>query len=146
MAAFDPAAAGPDAGNERLCPSARCEEGALLLGIVGPNGTVGFISPPMRVDAGFVARAHLGRAPERRFRFVGRCVEDACRHWTGHRCGVIDAALAAFGREDVEVVRPCAIRPSCRWFGQHGRAACGVCPLIVTEVPGGEADRKQGAA
>jgi len=134
MAIAGETTAGLEDPAERLCPSARCDVGALLLGIVGPDGVVGFVAPPLRVDAAFVERAHRGRSPERRFRFAGRCVEGGCAHWTGHRCRVIDAAVAALGTRRSEPLRPCAVRPSCRWFGQHGRAACAVCPLIVTEV------------
>lgn len=118
-----------------LCPSARCTVGARLLGIVGPDGTVGFVMPPLPVDERFVERAHQGRAPERRFRFANRCMEDACGYWTGDRCGVIDAAVAALTDDASDEIRPCAIRASCRWFNQHGRPACSVCPLIVTDVP-----------
>jgi hypothetical protein len=125
---------GLDPERDRICPSARCEEGSLLLGIVGPDGRVGFVSPPLPVNDAFVARAKQGRAPERRFRFAGRCVEYACGHWTGERCGVIDAAMTALAARADEALRPCAIRPSCRWFGQHGLAACSVCPLVVTEL------------
>jgi hypothetical protein len=28
----------------------------------------------------------------------------------------------------------CSIRSQCRWFLQHGRDACAVCPLIITDV------------
>ena len=117
-----------------FCPSARCEVGSQLLGIVGSNGTVGFISPPIPLDAEFVERAHQGRAPESRFRFVNRCVEEQCGFWTGHRCGVIDAAIDSLSATEREPLRPCMIRAQCRWFHQHGREACDVCPLIVTEV------------
>lgn len=120
---------------EAICPSARCAEGALLLGIVNAGGTVGFLHPPMPVDAAFVAAASTGRRPERRFRFAGRCVEGACGHWTGHRCGLADAAVEELGGSAAYEARPCAIRPSCRWFSQHGLDACAVCPLIVTDAP-----------
>jgi hypothetical protein len=42
---------------ERLCPSARCKEGAILLGIVGKDGVVGYVRPQETVDAEFVRRA-----------------------------------------------------------------------------------------
>jgi hypothetical protein len=121
---------------EFVCPSARCEVGSQLLGIVGPDGVVGFISPPIPLDAEFVERAHEGRTPEGRFRFANRCVEEHCGFWTGHRCGVIDAAVDALSVAERAPLRPCMIRAQCRWFHQHGRGACDVCPLIVTEVTG----------
>ena len=56
-------------GTERLCPSARCEEGAILLGIVGKNGAVGYVRPLIKIDKNFVLEAHNGRAPENAFVF-----------------------------------------------------------------------------
>ncbi len=120
---------------ERFCPSARCEVGTLLLGLVGPDGVVGFLTPPLRVDAAFVQHTHQGRPPGRRFRFAGRCVEAGCMHWTGYRCGVIDVAVEGLGAPGANAMRPCVIRPACQWFGQHGTSDCAVCPLIVTELP-----------
>jgi hypothetical protein len=123
----------------RLCPSARCESGALLLGVVGADGRVGFVVPPLPVDDAFVAQASLGRAAETRFRFAGRCVEAECWHWRENRCTLVDTAVrtlaAQAGPRGERSPRPCGIRRSCRWFAQHGRAACDICPLIVTEVP-----------
>jgi hypothetical protein len=129
----------PDQLPARLCPSARCEPGALLLGIVGSNGRVGMIVPPLPIDAAFVDQAAMGRMPEKRFRFAGRCVEGDCLYWTGDRCGVIETALTVLDdqarSEASHPLRACGIRHACRWFSQQGRNACSVCPLIVTEVP-----------
>src|SRR5437763_115569 len=33
-----------------------------------------------------------------------------------------------------EALPRCGIRPRCRWFAQNGRAACEVCPLVVTDL------------
>ena len=117
-----------------MCPSARCEEGSYLLGIVGADGVVGFILPPLPLDAAFVEQAHKGRSPESRFRFTNRCVESNCGFWTGSRCGVIDNVVETLPVQRAESLRPCMIRSQCRWFSQHGRSACDVCPLIVTEA------------
>ena len=56
--------------NVLLCPSARCEEGALLVGIVQPDATVAFTPDEIRVDAAFVEIAHRGRFFELRRRKV----------------------------------------------------------------------------
>jgi hypothetical protein len=124
--------------DERLCPSARCEEGAILLGIVGKDGVVGYVRPRVAVDAEFVRRAREGRTPEKRFRFSQPCIESGCQQWTGDRCGVIDRVLPAAqeaGAIDTSAnaLPRCTIRPRCRWFAQVGRRACLVCPLVVTE-------------
>jgi hypothetical protein len=76
------------------CPSAPCEPGSTLLGVVGPQGTVAYLTPPLTIDDSFVATARRGRSPEKRFRFAAPCVEEHCAQWTGSRCGVIDAVLA----------------------------------------------------
>ncbi|KAB2854116.1 MAG: hypothetical protein F9K43_30195, partial [Bauldia sp.] len=61
-----------DAG--RTCPSAACEPGAILLGLVDAGDRVGYLSPPLRIDEEFVSRARRGRSPEKRFRFAAPCV------------------------------------------------------------------------
>jgi hypothetical protein len=139
-----------------LCPSARCEEGAILLGIVGSTGSVGYIMPEIVVDAEFVGQAHRGRAPEKRFRFAQPCIEGRCLHWTGARCEVIDRALKvkndALPSDEIEKALPhCSIRIRCRWFAQEGPQACRVCPYVITDLwpedaNPSEADRKVAAS
>lgn len=124
---------------DRLCPSARCEEGAILIGIVGENGVVGYITPQMKVDSDFVHQAHMGRVPEKRFRFSQPCIESGCRQWTGSRCGVIDRVLKVAEEANATdastaALPKCSIRPRCRWFAQVGSRACAVCPLVITDV------------
>ena len=119
----------------RTCPSGRCEEGAVLLGIVSPDGTVAYITPQVRLDKPFVDRAKQGRTPEARFRFAQPCIEHDCRNWVADGCDVIEQALQssklprqAAGNRSLP---RCSIRPTCRWFGQRGAEACTVCPLVV---------------
>ena len=131
-----PESSGDSESQQSMCPSARCEEGAILLGIVGRNGQVGYVTPRMTIDADFVREAHKGRAPEARFRFAQPCIEGGCAQWTANRCGLIDRAI-----ESPEATRPtewsqgslpnCVIRSTCRWFSQEGAKACAVCPLVV---------------
>jgi hypothetical protein len=66
------------ASGHRLCPSSPAQPGAILLGIVGPEGKVGYLTPQMRIDGEFMEIAAKGRSPEKRFRFAGDCVEGAC--------------------------------------------------------------------
>lgn len=129
------------------CPSSECRPGAQLLGVVLPNGRVAFTSKAIPIDEEFVRVAHEGRPPEQRFRFTTPCAERGCRQWAENRCGVIDRLLAiAKERGEDEAMlaaRPlpdCAIRPDCRWFRQRGAAACAVCPDVVTDVTGSNAE------
>jgi hypothetical protein len=119
------------------CPSGRCREGAVLIGIVGQDGRLGYLTPALPIDEEFVARTRTGRTPESRFRFGEPCAEARCAQWAGDRCGLIDellaaprGAAAAKGPGATPLPR-CGIRQSCRWFRQRGPDACAICPLVV---------------
>ncbi|HVE60086.1 MAG TPA: hypothetical protein VNB22_24945, partial [Pyrinomonadaceae bacterium] len=107
--------------DKKLCPSHTCEKGAILLGIVMRDGRVAFSSDRIIVNEEFVQIARAGRAPEKRFRFGGQCVQSGCGQWTGKRCGVIDS-ITETADIDVESAElpECSIRPECRWFFQSG--------------------------
>ena len=117
-----------------LCPSYRCVDEALLLGIVQPSGTVALAEQPISIDATFVETAKRGRSPEARFRFAGPCQQCACRQWADGRCGVIDKVLAKREQPALDDLPACAIRPSCRWYLQRGGAACHACPEVITDL------------
>jgi hypothetical protein len=116
------------------CPSAKCEEGAELLGVVGSDGRTAYLPAGLVVDEAFVQVAAEGRTPEKRFRFANTCAESGCRQWTGERCGVIDRVLALVPDPPAEPLPKCFVRRQCRWFAQSGRAACAVCSYVVTSV------------
>jgi hypothetical protein len=140
-------------GQQLLCPSARCDEGALLVGIIGIEGKVAYVSPAPRVDNEFIEEAQSAGAPEQRFRFAAPCRESGCVHCTGTRCGVIDAALAAAEaaqtRQCASSPLPrCGIRTQCRWFAQTGSNACATCPFLSTtsgrkRIPANHPNSKQ---
>lgn len=124
-----------------LCPSSRCHEGAILLGIVLADGRVAFARDRLVVDDAFVQNATTegSRPPESRFRFSSPCAQAACLQWTGSRCGVIDAVLKDVRDQPLQPeagspLPDCSIRHHCRWFEQAGAAACAVCDLVVTET------------
>lgn len=123
-------------GDDLLCPSAPCEPGALLLGLVGGDGRVGYLRPALEIDEDFIAKALSGRTPEKRFRFAQPCRESGCQHWGDGRCGVADAATES--DEGEGALPACAIRPRCRWFAQSGASACRNCPTVVTDVTSSE--------
>ena len=124
-----------------LCPSFKCVDKALLIGIIGADGKVNYVNPAPTVNPEFVEVASQGRPPEQRFRFAAPCVTSSCAHWSGARCGVVDLALsvAESSPEDPaassEPLPRCAIRSQCRWFAQRGRDACRVCPSVFNYQP-----------
>ena len=142
-AEIEPSRLGPNMTSARAaadgppwtCPSGRCEEDAVLLGIVSPDGTLAYLTPQVRVDKLFVDRARQGRTPEARFRFAQPCVEGGCRNWVADRCDVIEQAVESskLPRAAIEntPLPICSIRRSCRWFAQRGAEACTVCPVVV---------------
>jgi hypothetical protein len=123
-----------------MCPSANCEDGALLLGRRGANGVVAFATKPVRLDAEAASGLRAAGDPERAFRFSSPCARSGCAQWGQGRCGVIDVVLAAPRDSPVpDVLPPCVIRPDCRWFVQSGAEACAVCLYVVTDNAGAPA-------
>jgi hypothetical protein len=118
----------------KTCPSSRCQAGATLLGVVGPNGKVIYRTEPTQLDQEFVETALQGRSPERRFRFASRCVQSGCKQWTAGKCGIIESVLRASPAQDQDILPQCSIRSTCRWFYQRGAAACAVCPDVITDT------------
>jgi hypothetical protein len=116
------------------CPSAPAQAGSSLLAIVGSDGRLAHVSPPIPIDEAFVAAASRRGAPEARMRFTAPCVREQCAQWTGSSCGVIEQVLATGAHEDQPTRLPrCAIRSDCRWYRQEGGAACRACPLVLTD-------------
>jgi hypothetical protein len=118
-----------------LCPSARCKENAILLGVVQDNGHVQFVENRIHIDDEFVKISKDGRPPEKRFRFSDTCVEAKCEQWTGSHCGIIDEIIAAIGSDvHSDELPSCSIRKECRWFKQCGPSACHICPYVITDL------------
>lgn len=126
----------PTVTEPKSCPSARAEPGALLIGIVGPDGMVQTVPTRLEIDARFIEKASAVGPPEARFRFGGRCVEGQCRQWTGNSCGVIERVLTGMVEQDtkpVDTLPRCAIRGTCRWYAQRQETACRACVYVVTD-------------
>jgi hypothetical protein len=123
-----------------LCPSSRCQDGAILLGIVLADGSVAFAKDRIVVDQAFVQNATKpgSNPPETRFRFSTPCAKGGCDQWSGSRCGVIDSVLVEAHeqncRPSADALPECSIRNDCRWFDQTGPDACAVCDLVITET------------
>ena len=118
-----------------LCPSHRCEEGSILLGIVNSEGIIEFINDTLYINKSFVDKAKTGKKPEKRFRFANLCITKGCMQWTGRDCGLITNIMNYV--ENKNLLSPkltkCTIRAECRWFIEHGSTACKVCPIVITE-------------
>lgn len=142
---------GPDAGSGSpplptaaaqgaTCPSSTCHEGAVLIAVLGEDGRLGYLRPPLIVDEAFSEASKKHGDPESRFRFADTCRQAECEHWSGRECSLVGrliGARAATGLEATDRGLPrCAIRADCRWFAQEGVDACAVCPVIVYR-PGG---------
>jgi len=126
-----------DAKGPALCPSSRCEEGNILLGLVNAQGRVDFIAERLEIDAAFVAAAYEGRPPEQRFRFSSPCLKRGCEKWDGERCGVAkvlhERGPELLANEPATALPRCSIRPGCRWHGEYGDSICAICPWVITE-------------
>jgi hypothetical protein len=117
-----------------VCPSSTCHEGAVVIGVLGESGRLGYIRPPVPVDPHFAENASRHGDPESRFRFADNCVRHACEHWTGQQCGLIGRLVHSAHAQELELATKlprCAVRADCQWFAQNGQEACAVCPLVV---------------
>ena len=117
------------------CPSAPHEwEGARLLGVVTgsvnrPN--VEYLGP-CDISADLLALAQPAH-PEEVFRFTAPCRETGCSFFRGGRCGVAAAAVQGLDDDHDAPLPQCGIRRECRWWAEHGPAACRRCARVVTE-------------
>jgi hypothetical protein len=86
-------------------------------------------------------------SPGEVFRFAGRCVEGGCRHWEEQvqRCRLV-AKTVEFVPIVVEKLKPCAIRSTCRWWAQEGKAACVRCPQVASSDPGRDGAQARAAS
>ena len=117
-----------------LCPSAQPEmTGSVAFGVVGGTADqprVAWIEKPVPVTGDLLALT--GAVPPTQvLRIAAPCQENACCHFDGTDCRLA-TKLVQLMPAVAESLPPCRIRPDCRWFLQEGRAACAVCPQIVT--------------
>ncbi len=130
----------------KTCPSAVGQVGSNLLGVVNPNGTVGFFRAPVEVTPEFLEDAGDHESLERRFRFSSKCVQSGCKQWTGTACGVIKTVLVLETIPLNNDLPDCSIRKTCRWFSQEGAVACNGCRYIITNVSAPVVEQQESAA
>ncbi|HEY6045074.1 MAG TPA: hypothetical protein VIU65_00645 [Pyrinomonadaceae bacterium] len=70
--------------------------------------------------------------PTEVFRFAALCAGDACKHFNGKDCTLVERIVQILPRVATDLP-PCAIRSECRWWFQEGRDACLRCPQVITE-------------
>jgi hypothetical protein len=114
---------------EDLCPSSPASEGAILLGVVQPDGSLAYIGSKLVIGHQFSD----GDA-DRRFRFASSCLGNGCEQWANGECTIPGRLqeLALPPQEGARLPR-CSIRHQCRWFRQAGAAACAICPMVVRQ-------------
>lgn len=120
--------------NKLLCPSASANTKATLLGVVQPDGKVGFIKDRIEVTREFLDMISDGSLPEIRFRFSSTCMGGACKQWANGECSLPERLANIIPISEVAdaALPDCSIRDQCRWFAQRGSSVCCICPLVVT--------------
>jgi hypothetical protein len=119
--------------DELLCPSAPASVDALVIGVVGADGTVDYVRDALPVTRRFLRIVEAGGRPESRFRFASACQQCACRQWVDGECSLPRRLAEVVPAPDpAERIPRCAIRARCRWFHQSGAAACRTCPVVST--------------
>jgi hypothetical protein len=114
-----------------LCPSAPAKEGALVLGVVHPDGSVSHIKDRLPATREFLDA--VGPDAEQRYRFASPCKECACQQWVDGKCSVPERMHEILSDITAANRLPrCSVRSQCRWYRQSGVEACRVCPWVVT--------------
>jgi hypothetical protein len=119
--------------NDLLCPSARCEPGAKLIGVVRKDARVGHLPQSYIIDEDFIDKANADGLAETRFRFASKCVEGKCAQWTGSACGVVARASKDLADRQNDSLPKCSIRGDCRWFAEKAGDACRICHYVITD-------------
>ena len=122
-----------------LCPSAPAgADESIVIGVVLGDADaprVAYLKAPLPVTPELLERT-APASPNEVLRTAAPCAEGGCRHFDGADCTLAKRFVDLL---DATVDRPppCAIRPSCRWWKQEGRAACARCPQVVTQSQSG---------
>jgi hypothetical protein len=114
-------------------------EGATVFGVIGGSveePRVEYLKQSAVVDPSVLGK--LGDLqPTHVFRFSAKCEEYRCAHFNGQRCTLAQRIVEKLDPV-VDVLPPCLVRPTCRWFAEAGAEACRRCPQVVTLIPKGD--------
>jgi hypothetical protein len=120
-----------------LCPSAQPDmPNSIALGVmVGTVDEPYFVhfQKPKQVTEGLLALTEPVK-PTEVFRFAATCMGSGCVHFDGTNCRLVQQVVENLPTV-AEMLPPCHIRSSCRWYQQEGKAACLRCPQVVTDRP-----------
>jgi hypothetical protein len=133
--------------NNLSCPSAQPDmEGAKVFGVIDGSvdePRVAYLKENAVVDS--TVFETLGDLhPTHVFRFSAKCEEHRCAHFNGLRCTLAQRIVEKLDPV-VDVLPPCLVRRTCRWFAEMGSEACLRCPQVVTTIPKGDDKLNQAA-
>ncbi|RKN49683.1 hypothetical protein D7223_08875 [Micromonospora endolithica] len=119
-----------------MCPSTPAANATVFLGMITPAGRVAYVTPALPAEVA-LATAGTDAPVESRYRLAGPCVTTTCGFWTGDHCGLGERVVASYretaGPAETDLPH-CAIRRTCRWYAEQGRAACTACSHVVTDA------------
>ena len=125
---------GRRSASDLICPSAQPSmENLHVLGVVDyaqNRPRIAFVRERIPASTSMLAQAAPAAVGEV-FRLSGNCEQRRCTHFDGANCLLarrIVKSLPVAG----DRLPPCAIRRTCRWHAQEGKAACLRCSQIVT--------------
>jgi len=116
-----------------LCPSAQPHvPGAAVHGVVdSATGRIAYLEARVPVTPELLASTSP-MLPTQVLRVSAPCQEESCAHFANSTCTLGERLVSILPASEQTIVR-CAIRVSCRWFHEQGKAACLRCDLIVTD-------------
>ena len=119
-----------------LCPSAQPEMAdSVVFGVIKGTAAeprLAHLARPRPVTPDLLALAAPVK-PTEVFRFAAPCAASSCQHFDGSNCRLAQRVVELLPAID-EILPPCQLRSSCRWWQQEGKSACLRCPQIVTET------------
>lgn len=122
-------------GKELLCPSAQPDwESAHVFGVVGGtvhNPRVAYFVEPQPITKELLDLT-IPLEPTEVLRIAAPCAGHSCQHFDGNRCQLVSRTVK-YLEPVVDKLPACAIRSSCRWWAEQGKAACCRCPQVITD-------------
>ena len=122
---------------ERTCPSTPAANATVFLGMIMPNRRVAYVTPATPASVVLDGVDGSDGPAESAYRFAGPCVTSSCGFWTGEHCGLGARLVESYqdiADADEADLPKCAIRRTCRWFAEQGRAACSPCSHVITDA------------